>query len=318
MNCSRLSEPERLAELAHLARALAGGAALELYLTPKPGLVDLADRGAHRDLSLPLMERSLGIVAAYLDDLARSLAAGEAFARQREIGIAAERRMFGELGTNTHKGYVFLSGMLLIARRHAPAAGEQALRRTLAALASDFFAGGEITSDGRASHGRAARDRYGAGGIVHEAIRGCPALFEEALPAFRRTLAQRNCFRAASFAMLARLMQTVDDTTTLHRGGAAGLARLRRDGRQLERLIAAGDDPLAFLRATNRTYIRRNLTMGGVADLLALAYGVLLAGGEIAEHTLDDLSAGRFAASDATAAQRASGLRTGLAVPGSP
>lgn len=285
MNSSRLSELERLAS------ALAGGAALELYLTPKPGLVDLADRGSHPDLSIHIMERSIGIVAAYLDKIVRSLVAGEAFPRQKAIGMAAEQRMFSELGTNTHKGYIFLSGMLLIARWHADSDDENALRRTLSGLTSDFFKAGEEA----ASHGRAARDRYGAGGIVREAIHGFPAVFEEALPAFRSTLKQTGCFATASFAMQARLMQTVDDTTTLHRGGPAGLTRLKRDGRRLEHLIATGDDYLAFLRATNRAYIRLNLTMGGVADMLALAYGVLIASGEISEKRLDLLSTRRQA-----------------------
>jgi len=283
MHSSRLSELERL------ATALAGGAALELYLTPKPGLVDLADRGAHPDLSIVIMERSIGIVAAYLDEIVRSLVAGEAFPRQKAIGMAAERRMFDELGTNTHKGYIFLAGMLLIARWHVPSADENAVRRTLSGLATDFFAAGQEA----ASHGRAARDRYHAGGIVREAIGGFPAVFDEALPAFRRALQQTGCFAAASFAMLARLMQTVNDTTTLHRGGPTGLARIKRDGRRLEHLIATGDDYLAFLRATNLAYIRMNLTMGGVADMLALAYGHLLASGEISENTLDHLSADR-------------------------
>jgi len=279
----------RLSALERLATALAGGAALELYLTPKPGLVDLADRGAHPDLSLAIMERSIGIIAAYLDEITRSLVAGEAFPRQKAIGMAAERRMFSELGTNTHKGYIFLAGMLLIARWHAASADEKAVRRTLSALATDFFAAGEDA----VSHGHAARDRYGAGGIVREAIRGFPALFDEALPAFRSSLKQTGCFADASFAMLARLMQTVDDTTTLHRGGPTGLARIKRDGNRLENLIATGDDYLAFLRASNHAYIRMNLTMGGVADMLALAYGYLLARGEISEYTLDHVNAGR-------------------------
>ncbi|MRR10391.1 2-(5'-triphosphoribosyl)-3'-dephospho CoA synthase, partial [bacterium] len=55
MNSSRIVEIERFAQ------ALVKGAAMGLYLTPKPGLVDLADRGSHPDLSLEKMERSLHI-----------------------------------------------------------------------------------------------------------------------------------------------------------------------------------------------------------------------------------------------------------------
>jgi triphosphoribosyl-dephospho-CoA synthase len=283
MNSSRLADLERL------AGALARGAALELYLTPKPGLVDLADCGSHPDLSLAVMERSIRIVAAYLDELVGSLVAGEPFIYQKKIGLRAEQRLLESLGTNTHKGYVFLGGMLLIARWRAASADETAVRQALSGLAGIFFRAGE---QGR-SHGRQARERYGSGGIVQETRLGFPALFDQALPAFRASIQKKGCFSEASFAMLARLMQTVDDTTTLHRGGPAGLARIQRDGRRLERLIACGADYPAFLRATNRAYVRMNLTMGGVADMLALAYGYLLAGGEIAETTLDRLGAGQ-------------------------
>lgn len=271
------------AQLERLATALTQGAALELYLTPKPGLVDLADRGSHPDLSLAIMERSVQLVGAYLDEQVRSLVAGEPFICQKNIAIRAERGLLDELSTNTHKGYIFLSGMLLIARWQAAAPDENAIRRRLATLAEDFFRAGEEQS----SHGRRAREKYRTGGIVLESIHGFPSVFEEALPAFRASLKQKGCFSQASFAMLARLMQTVDDTTTLHRGGPSGLARVRQDGRRLERMIAGGDDTIGYLRALNRSYVRMNLTMGGIADMLGLAYGWLIASGEISEAALD-------------------------------
>jgi len=278
------------AQLERLATALTQGAALELYLTPKPGLVDLADRGSHPDLSLAIMERSVQLVGAYLDEQVRSLVAGEPFICQKNIAIRAERRLLDELGTNTHKGYIFLSGMLLIARWQAAAADENAIRRRLATLAADFFKAGEAG----ASHGRRARERYRTGGIVQESLDGFPSLFAAALPAFRQSLNEHGCFSQASFAMLARLMQSVDDTTTLHRGGPSGLARVKQDGRRLERMIARGDDTIGYLRALNRSYVRMNLTIGGIADMLGLAYGWLIARGEISEATLDNESAERL------------------------
>lgn len=277
MNCSPIFALEKL------AGALVQGAALELYLTPKPGLVDLADCGAHPDLSLAIMERSIRIVADYLDEIVRSLAEGEPFLCQKKIGLRTERRLQESLGTNTHKGYVFLSGMLLIARWRAASSDEPAIRQALSGLAGIFFR----ADRDRSSHGSQARERYGAGGIVAESLRGFPAVFDQALPAFRAAMQRRGCFNEASFAMLARLMQTVDDTTTLHRGGPAGLARVKRDGRQLEQMIACGDDYIAYLKGLNRDYIRMNLTIGGSADLLGLAYGILIAGGEIPEGSLE-------------------------------
>ena len=71
-----------ISELEQLAQALIKGARLELYLTPKPGLVDLADSGSHADLTLPIMERSIDQVAEYLAAMVGSLAAGCAFGAQ--------------------------------------------------------------------------------------------------------------------------------------------------------------------------------------------------------------------------------------------
>lgn len=280
MNCSPISELE------NLASALVKGAAMELYLTPKPGLVDLADRGSHPDLSISIMERSIRIVAEYLDEITRSLIDDKPFFAQKNIAIRTERRLLETLGTNTHKGYVFLSGMLLIARSHATSSDESAVRKALCSLAENFF----TTEEEGSSNGRLAREKYSAGGIVLETIHGLPSMFEQALPAFRKSMKQKGCFNEASFAMLARLMQVADDTTTLHRGGPPGLSRVKRDGGQMERMIAQGEDYIGFLRETNRSYIRLNLTMGGIADLLGLSYGYLLAQGEISEASLNGAS----------------------------
>lgn len=269
MNSSRISEIEQWAMF------LVKGIAMELYMTPKPGLVDLADCGSHRDLSLAAMEHSIRIIAGYLDLLCRSLACGEDFDHQTAIGRRAEQAMLDSLGTNTHKGYLFLSGLLLVAAWHASPADEQSLREQVAALAGKFFAArGE-----QATHGQQQRALHGAGGIVQEALNGLPSLFDEAVPAYFAAIKRYGHPKTASFLMLARLMQSVDDTTTLYRCGTMGLSRIKRDGRQLERIIARNGDFEQFLHELNREYIRMNLTMGGVADMLGLSYGYLLASG---------------------------------------
>lgn len=260
---------------------------MELYLTPKPGLVDLLDNGSHPDLSVPLMEQSIGIVANYLKAIVTSLRADEPFACQRDIAIHAERRLYDELGTNTHKGYIFLSGMLLIARHHAGIADETAVRQSLSSISRSFFE----TAAQTGSNGEKVRRNYHTGGIVSEAVGGFPSLFDSALPAFRDAFARHRCVTTASFAMMARLMQTVDDTTTLHRAGPEGLQRIRGDGRTLESLIADRGDAVAFLEELNDRYKALNLTIGGVADMLGMAFGCLLASGEISDEVPGGVSA---------------------------
>ncbi|HET9554493.1 MAG TPA: triphosphoribosyl-dephospho-CoA synthase [Anaeromyxobacteraceae bacterium] len=262
-----------------LPASLAAGLKLELLLTPKPGLVDRADRGSHPDLSLALMERSIGLVAGYLDEVHGSLARQDPLDRQVALGREAERRMLAACGTNTHKGAIFLGGLLLAASaRAAPEAGEAGLRRAIASVSEELLAGRALP----ASHGEAARRAFSVGGILGEALRGLPAVFEAALPAWRAATSRGRGDGPASFAMLAALMQSVEDTTALHRCGAAGLATLRADGRRLAALLEAGEAPEPFLAERNRAWVAMNLTMGGVADLLGLALGLLVHEGAVA------------------------------------
>ncbi|NVN89151.1 MAG: triphosphoribosyl-dephospho-CoA synthase [Desulfuromonadales bacterium] len=271
MNRSNCLDIEKMVE------SLVKGAALELYLTPKPGLVDLADCGSHADLSLSSMELSIHSIADYLLELYRSLSAEERFEHQVAIAKRAERNMHTTLGTNTHKGYLFLSGLFLIALWHTRSRDEHSLRATISSLANDFF----TTRGESGTNGQQARTRFRAGGIVREATCGFPSLFNAALPAFRASVTRIGCLKTASFAMLARLMQTVEDTTTLHRSGLFGLFRIRRDGQALERVLVEGGDHISFLNNLNQLYIRKSITMGGVADMLALSYGYLIFRGEI-------------------------------------
>ncbi|QWV97143.1 triphosphoribosyl-dephospho-CoA synthase [Geomonas nitrogeniifigens] len=263
-------------ELARLARNLVRGAFLELYLTPKPGLVDLNDPGSHHDLSLERMEASLEVVSGYLCRLAESLSCGEELAKQVRLGIETEQAMLERAGTNCHKGYIFLSGLLLAAAAQAPGGGEQALSEAVAGIASRLFA---QPPQGQ-SNGSRVCDSYGARGIRGEALEGLPALFREALPAYRRELAAGNR-GSAVYAMLGRLMATVEDTTALHRCGREGLGTVQEDGRALELMVARRHDFLEFLSRRNEHYVSRNLTMGGVADLLALSFAWLCHTGEL-------------------------------------
>ncbi|HEY7746411.1 MAG TPA: triphosphoribosyl-dephospho-CoA synthase, partial [Desulfuromonadales bacterium] len=133
MNCSPLSQAERL------AASLIKGLRAELYLTPKPGLVDLLDSGSHPDLSLAKMTASIDLIADYFADLLVALAAGATIPELVGVGRRAEERMLATLGTNTHKGAIFLGGLLLVARFRATAA-EQPLQPTVAAVAREVLA----------------------------------------------------------------------------------------------------------------------------------------------------------------------------------
>lgn len=275
---SPTGEPTTMrAYLEKLALNLIRGAFMELYLTPKPGLVDLADCGSHPDLTVPRMEESLKIVSLYLLDLCHAVCNGEEPADQVRLGVAAESAVQRAVGSSCHKGYIFLSGLFLCASADAPPHDEAELRAAIAARASLFFSQGEPGAAIR------VRNRFQGGGLREEALAGLPSLFDEALPVFRNDLLNGGNRGSAIFAMMGRLMQTVEDSTTLRRSGRSGLRTVREDGRRLERLVADRDDFIAFLTERNRHYVSVNLTMGGVAGLLALALAWLNHIGELHE-----------------------------------
>lgn len=237
----------------------------ELYLTPKPGLVDLLNNGAHPDLSLLIMSRSIVLLRSYLQKLCVALDSG---AEQQEligIGQDAEARMLEELGTNCHRGGIFLSGLLLAACRYADPLNPEEFQQGIKATAKVFFE----KEPAHNSHGQRVRKLYQVGGIVGEACEGLPTVFDEALPA----LLKAESYPYAAYLAMSRLMQKVDDTTSLHRCGPVGLDLLRKSGRQIEQDILSRADPTRLLIELGREFSERNLTMGGVADLLGISLG---------------------------------------------
>ena len=252
-----------------MAGALTAGALRELDLTPKPGLVDRHDNGSHPDLTYAKMRASVCLLPRYYADLLERLQAGRPLASCIEAGRLAEARMMAQVGANTHRGYIFLSGLTLIAA-HRVQGDAQWLPDAIAEAAREFF---RIASS-EDSHGCQARRAFKVGGIRREAEAGLPAVFEAAWPVYAESLRQDGDHRRAAYHAMAALMRRLEDTTALHRCGLAGLRRLRTDGKLLEALLDRGDDPRSFLARRNEEYRQVGLTMGGVADCLALTFAL--------------------------------------------
>ncbi len=250
-----------------LASALADGLRAELYLTPKPGLVDLMDNGAHLDLNLHIMCRSIRLVDGYLQELASALHREAGHEELIAIGQYTEQKMLRQLGSNTHRGGIFLCGLLMVSASRCNPDDPQALQESVKKVAAAFFAGrGE-----HISNGEIVRRQYPAAGIVAEALAGLPALFATILPILRDQQTLENPRRI--YLALARLMQTVQDSTSIHRCGEQGLILLRQAGERVENCILSGNDPVSVLHQINREFCRHNLTMGGIADLLGVGLG---------------------------------------------
>ena len=240
---------QRLAELA--VQALLE----EVDQTPKPGLVDRNNRGAHRDMDRDLFHRSARSLLPYFRQaVTLGLERADCMGPLQAAGLAAERVMLAKTGgVNTHRGAVYAFGLILAAMGSRLARG------------GDVFAGAAALAESglppaAGSHGQRARQRYGASGARGEALAGFPHA-RHAWAALARP--------GGRDAALLTLLAEVEDTNLLHRGGPEGLALVQSRARSI---LAAS--PPAYgegLLELDRACIARNLSPGGSADLLALA-----------------------------------------------
>lgn len=252
-------------------RAAIAALAAELAAFPKPGLVSLADRGAHRDMDARTFLASLGALRGFFADAAGAGHDGAPVSTLLALGLAAEARMLRATGgANTHRGAIFSLGLLAAAAGRAgpnlQVAGLRAEVRRLGAAVVRALPADPTT------HGAAAARRHGVGGARGEAAAGFPHVFHVALPALRRSLARGAPPRAGAVHALLHLVAVVPDTNLLHRGGAEGLAFARTAARAFVRgggIHGPRWEDRAL--ALHRAFIARNLSPGGSADLLAAA-----------------------------------------------
>ncbi len=232
---------------------------LELDTTPKPGLVDRQDNGAHKDMDYALMSKSISALRPYLTRLAVESAKEIDPAKIKEIGIEAEKAMLKATGgVNTHKGALFCIGLSVAAASNLASATGSVEAYSFKELVSR--AASEIPS-ARGTHGAEAKRSFKAVGALENARAAYPELFTDWLPYYRSL--EGDPFRCHK--TLLHIMTTLDDTNILHRRGAEGLAHAEAEAaRLLEDFSESG------LSSLNKDFIRENISPGGSADMLSL------------------------------------------------
>lgn len=278
--------------IAHLAtQALQA----ELDTTPKPGLVDKDNNGAHRDMDYALMQRSIDTLHPYFVKLAL-LGCADALPTHtsiRDIGIEAEKAMLSATnGVNTHKGALFSMGLAVVAAAHEErkiAANEEqilkernggedvlvSLQTTIKALAASF-------PDTSGTHGSKAKllskGTTAIKGALDNAREGYEMLFAEWLPFYIERRKERDAHTLHK--TLLRIMCDLDDTNVIYRTDLATAEEVKQEARALldsfskahtaedkEKRIAA---ELLALKDMDKRYTARNISPGGAADMLSL------------------------------------------------
>lgn len=263
--------------IAHLAtQALQA----ELDTTPKPGLVDKDNNGAHRDMDYALMQRSIDTLRPYFVKLAL-LGCADALpthASIRDIGIEAERAMLSATnGVNTHKGALFSMGLAVVAAAHEErkiAANEEqilkernggedvlvSLQTTIKALAASF-------PDTNGTHGSKAKllskGATAIKGALDNAREGYEMLFAEWLPFYIEHRKEHDAYTLHK--TLLRIMCDLDDTNVIYRTDLATAEEVKQEARALLDNFSE-----TALKDMDRHYTTRNISPGGAADMLSL------------------------------------------------
>jgi triphosphoribosyl-dephospho-CoA synthase len=238
----------------------------EVELTPKPGLVDRKNTGAHQDLTIQLMRTSAESLADTFEKIAFISYGRSPSQSLREeiaaIGRDGEKRMFKVTGgVNTHKGAIWAIGLLVSAASMGKGMYSVEKIVTLAgelARFPDRYCPDTITNGGNVTA------KYGVGGARREAQQGFPHIIKFSLPMLNRSRAYGMTEEKARLNALLSLIAHLDDTCILHRGGPAALSFAKK---QAARLLTNGNiDGLYIL---DEEFTRRNISPGGSADLLA-------------------------------------------------
>ena len=232
----------------------------ELDLTPKPGLVDRHDSGAHTDMDYNLMQHSIQALRPYFAELAL-LACHDTVdvAEMLRIGREGEAAMLQAThGVNTHKGALFALGLSVTAAVHLLHNGTQL---SLSALQQGIQSLALMVPAAQDTHGQRAVAGYHVRGALAEAQEGYLKLFTEWLI----YLKEHGHEDHALHRLLLLIMSTLDDTNILHRKGPDAAETVKQEARQL-----FNDFSIQALTDMNGRFIAENISPGGAADMLSL------------------------------------------------
>ncbi len=306
-----VSLAERVVTLASQASAF------ELLVHPKPGLVTPFDRGSHRDMDGFTFAKSQASLLTYYKRVFTlgwgGLDTDERIDTLRLEGMEAEQVMLDATnGVNTHRGWVYLAGILLasfgllcanyfkkleVSDRKEDVS--ELFSRTAAKIArsleksldSLLF---ESVRENMVTHRSMAVDHDDSlccdfsnlVGIRKEAVLGFPSLFNIGYPVVMRAQLRGEGENEAGQRAILALLSVVDDTTLCKRAGITLARHIRQCARATidcqnekdevtivsQALSISGEVLREAILSLSRCFSEHGVSCGGVADLLAGSY----------------------------------------------
>ena len=257
----------------------------ELLVTPKPGLVDRRNNGAHTDMDVFTFAASAAGLFPYFETCAlrgiRCADGSALFEQLRAPGVEAERRMLAATGgVNTHKGAIFSLGVLCAASGVLLGQGTEAAPAPLSRTCASMVRGPLEAELRQLSHstartaGQRMYQQTGMTGARGEAAGGYPTAVA-ALDVLERAEKNGSPLNDAGVAALLSILTRAEDSNFVKRSSP------QRRQEWIEQIRAMqGDGAVACAALLDERFIAENISPGGSADLLAAAFFMQAVQGE--------------------------------------
>ncbi len=257
----------------------------EVAVSPKPGLVDRFNSGAHKDMDFFTFIDSSMILTNYFY---KCTMAGIEFDEDdyalllkiiRPLGIDAEKHMFeATKGVNTHKGLVFSLGIISAASGNLYAQNDSINIKAeeISVLVKKIANGITLELENAKSkesptYGEKLYIEYGVKGIRGEVEDGFNTVLKYSLPGLRDLINTGNHINDILVQVLLNLMAYTEDSNIL---GRHDMKTLKFVKEKANTALSHGGylKPYGklFVEEMDKYFIDKNISPGGAADLLAI------------------------------------------------
>lgn len=255
----------------------------EIYLTPKPGLVDEANTGAHHDMDISTFLNSIEAISPFFKQslefgqINAHIRAKTFFQRLRLIGQEAEKSMLeATKGINTHKGAIFAFVLLLASIGRLDTKQQKITVKAITSTVAELCQGlveKDLHQNNERTAGERLYNQFHLTGARGEAESGYSLIREKALPCYRNCLANGHNEKTSLLQTMLVLLATNPDTNIVHRGGLDGLKWTQENAKVLlNKGGALLPDGIEQLKTFDQQMNARNLSPGGSADLIAATW----------------------------------------------
>jgi len=255
----------------------------EVSTSPKPGLVDRINNGAHKDMNFFTFMRSIAAITPYFSKFAEigcslNKIDENTLGMIRPMGIECEESMFkATKGVNTHKGSIFSLGILATAAGHCYSKFQDLSSERVCSVAAEIASPAykdfsKQNYNSVLTKGEKIYKSYGISGVRGEAASGFRSVREYALPVMKE-LISCGCYSRNSIYLqvLLHLMAQVVDTNVISRGGLDAVEYVKSAA---ENALALGGaitpEGMDEIIRMDEEFIKHNISPGGCADLLSV------------------------------------------------